>query len=124
MTGLRRLAAGAVLGAQLVTSTACDGSNPEPQQQTSVTSTAAPDCVGAPAQVHLLPGSANNVTASLRLGITGIQLDADPPTAGISVIDGEPAGAEVTVSVGDVVTFDAEDYTVTQICTGSVDLSR
>jgi len=122
VTGRRRLTAGAVLAVLAVTATGCDSSDPEPQRPTA-TSTAAPDCVGEPGEVHLLSGAANNVKPGLRLGITGIQLDADPPTAGISVIDGDPAGADVTVSVGDMVTFNSENFTVAQICASSVDLT-
>lgn len=37
---------------------------------------------------------------------------------------GMPARSEVTVSVGDVVTFNSEPYTVAQICGNSVDLAQ
>lgn len=107
----------------LALSAAC-GSDDEADPDQPSRSSASKDCVGVPGDVHLLQGPANNVGTRTRLGITGIQLDDDPPTAGIMVIDGEPAGAEVTVSVGDVVTFSSQDYTVSQICASSVDLSE
>lgn len=104
-------------------STACGGDDEAGPDRPSQSS-ASNDCVGVPGDLHLLQGPANNVGTSLRLGITGIQFDDDPPTAGIMVIDGEPAGTELTVSVGDVVTFSSPDYTVSQICASSVDLSE
>lgn len=108
----------------LTVSTACGSGDEAGPDRPAPQSSSSGGCVGEPGDIHLLQGPANNVGAGLRLGITSIEIDDDPPTAGLAVVDGEPAGSEVKVSVGDVVTLGSRDYTVSRICASAVDLDQ
>lgn len=113
----------AVLVLLLATVTACSGSD----DKTESTPTPPPSCVGkdTPDSTHVLSSGPVNLPSGGRAVLQETHLDATPPTARLSLLGtaaGEPTAADV--SVGGTVTVKATKYSVVEICSDRVQLTK
>lgn len=118
-----RLASVVAAAGLLVTTVAGCGGGDDKTESTP----APPSCVGkdTPDTTHVLSSGPVNLPSGGRAVLQETHLDADPPTARLSLLGtaaGEPTAADV--SVGGTVTVKATKYSVVEICSDRVQLAK
>lgn len=68
-------------------------------------------------------GGVYSISTTQRVAILDIDF-ASRPTVTLVLVEGTPGGKKASVGVGGVVTFNGDPFTVTQICTGHVELTH